>query len=195
MTFPFQLQLCRGMLLHLSKRALLMLAILGTWLGGQPLAYGQSKEYALKAAFLFHFTQFVEWPAEAFAETNSPFVIAILGVDPFGKVLEDLIEKEKVKGRFIVVRRYRSLNEVEQPHILYISQSESSNMDRIIRVMRGRPVLTVSDLDHFAVRGGMIRFLTEKNKIRFRINNEVAQREGLTISSKLLRLAELVPEK
>lgn len=162
-------------------------------LASVPSAYGQSREYVLKAAFLFHFTQFVDWPAEAFADSDTPFTICILGTDPFGKALDEVVQNEKVKGRSIVVRRIRNVADAKNCHILYLGSSETGNMERIIKANQGKPILTVADMEMFARRGGMIRFVTENNKIRFRINNVAAQEAGLTISSKLLRLAEIVP--
>ncbi|MGV3771346.1 MAG: YfiR family protein [Verrucomicrobiales bacterium] len=183
----------RGLKIGLARGAICALASLLLLLGSGINAQAQSREYALKAAFLFHFTQFVEWPAEAFAETNSPFVIGIIGADPFGNLLHDIVQNEKVKGRSIVVRRLKSSADSSECHILYLAPSEAANMDKLIKGVAGKPVLTVSDIETFARRGGMIRFITENNKIRFRINNAAAQKAGLTISSKLLRLAELVP--
>jgi hypothetical protein len=179
----------RGYCLHF-----IMLLLLPLLLGSPLKTRAQSREYTLKAAFLFHFTQFVDWPAKAFAETNSPFVIGVYGTDPFGKALTEVVEGERVKGRTIVVEHFKSISEALQkkPHILFISSSESQNINKVVKALEDRPILTVADVDRFASRGGMIRFITENNKIRFRINNVAAQSAGLNISSKLLRLAEVV---
>ena len=153
------------------------------------------KENDLKAAFLYHLTQFVEWPPEVFPTEETPLVIGILGADPFGKTLDDIVQDETVKNRKLAVRRFQSLEEVKGCHILFISQSEAGRLDQIFSGLKARKILTVGDTEGFAQRGGMVRFINEKSKIRLRINIEAAKAAGLTISSKLLRAAELVGAK
>jgi hypothetical protein len=151
-----------------------------------------SREYALKAAFLYNFAQFVEWPAEAFPEADSAFVIGVLGEDPFGSVLNDTVSGEAVRGHRFKVERYRRVEDALACHILFISQSEERRLERILGALKDRPILTVGDFEGFALRGGMIRFITEGNKIRLRINPAPAKEAKLTISSKLLRVAKEV---
>ena len=153
------------------------------------------KEYDLKATFLYHLAQFVDWPPEAFPTEETPLVIGVLGADPFGKVLDELVENEIVKNRKIAVQRFRSLEEIKSCHILFISSSESGRLDQIFSGLKQRKILTVGDTEGFAQRGGIVRFLTEKNKIRLRINIDAAKAASLTISSKLLRAADLVGAK
>jgi len=153
------------------------------------------KEYDLKATFLYHLAQFVDWPPEAFPTEETPLVIGVLGTDPFGKFLDELVENEIVKNRKIAVQRFRSLEEIKSCHILFISQSEAGRLDQIFSGLKERKILTVGDTEGFAQRGGMVRFLNEKNKIRLRINIDAAKGAGLTISSKLLRAADLVGAK
>jgi YfiR/HmsC-like len=150
-------------------------------------------EYQLKAVFLFNFAQFVEWPASAFPNSQTPLVIGILGEDPFGPYLDETVRGESVNDRPLVVRRYRSVEEITVCHILFISRREDRRIKGILDSLRGRSVLTVSDADRFATRGGMIRFVTDHKRIRFRINLEAARAASLTLSSKLLRPAEIVP--
>ena len=150
------------------------------------------KEYDLKAAFVYHLAQFVEWPAEAFPAAETPLVIGVLGQDPFGKALDEIVQNEVVKNRKLVVQRYRQADEIRICHVLFISQSEEGRMDQILSTLKGRNILTVGDTDGFAKQGGIVRFLTEKNKIRLRINVDTAKASNLTISSKLLRAAEVV---
>jgi hypothetical protein len=150
-------------------------------------------EYQIKAVFLFNFAHFVEWPASAFPNSQTPLVIGILGEDPFGPYLDETVRGETVNDRPLVVRRYRSVEEVTTCHILFISRREEGRLKSILESLRGRSVLTVSDVDRFARRGGMIRFVTDHHRIRFRINLEAARAAGLTLSSKLLRPAEIVP--
>ena len=153
---------------------------------------GQTQEYEVKAAFLYHFTQFVEWPAEAFESTNSPIVIGILGSNPFGEKLEALVRGERIQGRELVVRQYRSAQAAREAHILFISQSEEEDWPGIWRVLGGRPILTVSDLDNFERSGGMVRFYNRENKVRLLINHQNARNARLTLSSKLLRVADVI---
>jgi hypothetical protein len=172
--------------------ALILLLVFGL---GLP-AFGQvSREYQLKAVFLFNFAQFTEWPTNAFASPDSPLVIGILGNDPFGPYLDETVKNETVHGRKIVVERFRRLEEIQTCHILYIGELEERHLDSIVRELKGKPVLTVSDIPNAAIRGVIIRFLTERNKIRFRINVDSMKEAGVTISSKLLRAAEIVPSE
>jgi hypothetical protein len=151
-----------------------------------------SPEYQVKAVFLFHFAQFVEWPASAFPTAKSPLVIGILGDDPFGNYLDELVKDEAVSGHKITVARYLDAEAAQGCHILFVGRSESSRLGKIIPMLGHGAILTVSDADDFSARGGMVRFVTENGKIRLRINVEVAKSCGLSISSKILRAATLV---
>ena len=155
------------------------------------LAQTSSREYNIKAAFLYNFTQFVEWPPKAFAGSETPFVIGIIGDDPFRSVIDETVTGEKVNGRPIVVRRYRDVQDVKNCHILYISLKEALRVTEILSAVPAY-VLTVSDIPNFARTGGMIHFLNQSNKIRLQINSAVAKAADLNISSKLLRVAEIV---
>jgi uncharacterized protein DUF4154 len=149
-------------------------------------------EYQLKAVFLFNFAQFVEWPTEAFPEARTPLIIGVLGQDPFGAYLDETVRGETVNGRPLAVQRYLRVDEVKTCHILFVSRSEVNRLEPILTHLKGRNILTVSDAVGFAELGGIIRFVTERNKIRLRINLEAAKGANLTISSKLLRPAEIV---
>lgn len=151
-----------------------------------------ANEYQLKAIFLLHFAQFVEWPAAAFDDAQAPLVIGVLGEDPFGRSLEEVVSGETVNRRAFVVQRYRSVDEIKSCHILFISRSEIERLEQILSVLRARPILTVGDEEAFATRGGMIRFLSENSKTRFRINLTSVKEAHLVISSKLLRMADII---
>jgi hypothetical protein len=151
-----------------------------------------ASEYQLKAVFLFNFTQFVEWPPEAFAEPGAPLVIGILGEDPFGAYLDETVRGEMVNGRPLIVQRYRRVDDIKSCHVLFVSRSEAEHLTQVLSSLKGRSILTVSDLDGFTRDGGVIRFATVANKIRLRISLDAAQSAKLTISSKLLRPAEIV---
>lgn len=145
-----------------------------------------STEYQLKAAFLYKLPQFVEWPASAFAEAGAPFVVGILGDDPFGAYLDDLVKGEKVGEHPMIVRRFKRAEDIVDCHILFVSRSESGGLDRALAPLKGRSVLTVSDVDTFITKhGGMVRFATENGKIKLKTNPRGARACDLTISSKI----------
>jgi YfiR/HmsC-like len=152
----------------------------------------RASEYQVKAVFLFNFAQFVDWPADAFANADTPLVIGILGEDPFGSVLDRTVSNERLGKRQFQVRRYRSVDDIKHCQILFISRSVGTRTDTIVMSLGNRPILTVSDAEGFAQRGGMIRFVTQRNRIGLQLNLEAAQAAHLTISSKLLRVAEVV---
>jgi hypothetical protein len=154
----------------------------------------ESRAYALKAVFLFHCAHFTEWPSSSFANSNDPIVIGILGEDPFRRALDEAVENEVVNGRSIIVRRFSSLDEVRKCHILFICNSEAAHMDQIIESLKNKKILTVADSDQFASRGGMIQFGIENNKLQVKINLRASKAEGLTISSKLLRLSKIIDQ-
>ncbi|HVS52191.1 MAG TPA: YfiR family protein [Opitutaceae bacterium] len=158
-----------------------------------PAPAALSAEYQLKAAYLFKLPQFVEWPAGAFADAQAPFVIGILGEDPFGVYLDDFVRDEKMDTHPIVVRRFRRGEEARGCHVLYIGRSEGAALEKIFAQLRRQPTLTVGDLDEFARLGGMIHLVVEDGRIHFSINADAAKAAGLDISSKLLRLATIVP--
>ncbi len=149
-------------------------------------------EYQIKAVFLFNFAQFVQWPQTAFATDESPIVIGVLGEDPFASALDDTVRGERVNQRPLLVRRFRHVHEITDCHILFISRSENARLGEILLGLRNRSILTVGDIDGFSQRGGMIRFVTENKKLRLRINLEAAKAAHLTISSQLLRPADIV---
>src|SRR5204863_5659033 len=110
-------------------------------------AKAQSKEYQIKAVFLFNFAQFVDWPANAFPEAQTPLVIGVLGEDPFGSYLDETVRGEKVNNRPLVVRRYRRVDEIKTCHVLFISRSEANRLEQIFSGLKGRNILTVGDCD------------------------------------------------
>jgi len=151
-----------------------------------------SKEYQVKAVFLYNFTQFIEWPPEAFAQPDAPLVIGILGPDPFGKYLDETVQGEKINGHPLVVQRFHTLGEITHCQILFVSTDEKNRWKQIFEFAKTKHVLTVGDVANFSKQGGMIRFFPEENKIRIRINLTSVKAADLKVSSKLLRLAEIV---
>jgi len=151
-----------------------------------------ASEYRVKAVFLFNFSQFVSWPAAAFDTSNAPVVIAVLGRDPFDGDLDEVIHGEHVGERPLIVRRYREVSDVKDCHILFIGRSEASQLHDIVTALHGRSILTVSDIDDAARNGVMIDLVKESDHIRLRINVTAARAAGLTLSSKLLRPAQII---
>jgi hypothetical protein len=156
-----------------------------------PAQQSPFEELEVKAVFLFNFVQFVEWPASAFTSPEAPVVIGVLGSDPFGRVLDDVVEGERVKGRPLVVARFRRVEDITACHVLFISPSETKNYQRILAALDTQPTLTVGETENFTTLG-MIRFLTERNRVRLEVNIEKAKAAGLSISSNLLRAARIV---
>jgi hypothetical protein len=173
------------------RAGLILLALLLT--GGPRLSAQTaiSKEYQVKAVFLFNFTQFVKWPRATFTRADEPFRIGVLGDDSFDDFLDETVKGEKVEGHPLVIQRYASVGEVQGCQILFISRSESQQMENILADLKGKNILTVGDVEGFVKNGGIIRFFTKNNKIHFRVNLEAAKRVHLSISSKMLRLAEI----
>lgn len=156
-----------------------------------PSPAADTQEYDLKAAFLYNFATFTEWPAEAFEKADSPFVIGILGDDPFGRILSDIIKGETVGNHRMVIEHFKRPEDLSRCHILFIGDSEARKVTDVLRRLRGQPVLTVSDIPNFAEAGGAIGFVTTTS-IGLEINPAATQGSNLVISSKLLRLAKLV---
>jgi hypothetical protein len=149
-------------------------------------------EYQLKAVFLFNFAQFVEWPPAALPRESAPFLIGVLGKDPFGADLDDVVRGEAVNRHPLVVVRYHNVAEVRDCHILFIAASELPQLEGILAALKGRSILTVTDADGPAVHGVMIGLVRQDNRVRLRIDLQATKASNLTISSKLLRPAEIV---
>jgi hypothetical protein len=148
-----------------------------------------SRADQVKAVFLFNFTQFVTWPHGSFPAPTSPFVIGIVGTNPFGNFLKKVVENEKVEGHPIAVQHFTGIKDVRNCHLLFVNVQ---NPAEAIEELNQRGVLTVGDSADFARSGGMIGFYVENNKIRLQINTRSARAANLSISSKLLRLAAVV---
>jgi len=174
----------------------LLLLLLLLLLLGPPTATAAEpavpREYQVKAAFLYNFAQFTDWPPQTFASENSPLVIGILGEDPFGPALEATVRDESVRNHPLKVVRFRTVAEMPTCHIIYVARSEASRLPQILRVLKGQSILTVTDIDGAAERGVMIQFVIEHSRVRFKINPPAATDAHLNLSSKLLRVADIV---
>ena len=151
-----------------------------------------SGEYEVKAAFLYNFAKFVEWPEEVFAGSDGHLVLGVLGDDPFGQALDRIAQEKTVQGRRIVVRRWRSLKDVMGAHVLFVSPAEERNLAAILRMSKDSHVLTVSDLDGFAERGGAISLFLDQRRVRFAVNLKATEQAGLKMSAQLLKIAKIV---
>ncbi|HUB68461.1 MAG TPA: YfiR family protein [Candidatus Methylacidiphilales bacterium] len=163
--------------------------------GGQGSIRAQSdsaKEYQIKAAFLFNFTQFVKWPDNSFPSPDAPFDIGILGDDPFGPALEETIRGEEIENHRLTVVHAQRIEDLEGCQVIFVSRSEESHVGEILSQLDSRPILTVSEVDSFARDGGDIDFYLANGRVRFEINPHSAQRCGLKISSQLLTLGKIV---
>jgi hypothetical protein len=149
-------------------------------------------EYQLKAVFLYNFTHFIDWPPAAFESPDEPFVIGIIGNDPFGTYLEATVSGEKISNHPIAIKRYQDPKQIEHCQVLFISSGDAEVIKTILAATNNRNILTVSDADNFARMGGIIGFFTEKNKIRMQINSNAAKNAQLIISSKLLSVAQVL---
>ena len=149
-------------------------------------------EYQIKAAFLYQFAKFVQWPDNVFADSTKQIVIGVFGQDPFGDDLDNTVRGKYIHGRQIEIERYDRLNNINDCQILFISDSETKNLDTIFSKLRHANILTVGDTENFCRKGGIINFIRKENKIHFEINVDAAQTAGLKLSSKLLNLAKIV---
>lgn len=151
-------------------------------------AQGRSLEYPIKAAFLYKFGSFVEWPPEAFASSDAPVNVCVVGRDPFGPVLDRTVRGQTVGARPVAVRRLAAVTPGSGCHIAYLGGSSEQSVSEASRMLADAPVLTVTDNPR-ADGAGAIQFTVRSNRVRFRIDLRAASRSGLSISSKLLNLA------
>ena len=161
-------------------------------LGAAAWSAPPTAEYQVKAAYLFNFGQFVEWPLQAYDSPTAPFVIGVVGDDPFGKTLDEVVAGESLGGHPLVVRRFRNPEDISACNILFIGRSEAGRLEETLKVLKGRSVLTVTDIAGAERRGAIIVLVNDNNRIRMRINVAAAKASNLVISSKLLRPAEVV---
>jgi hypothetical protein len=167
------------------------LLLIVSLVGSTRVAGQGSGEYSVKAAFLYNFAKFVDWPADAGNGTGA-IVIGILGDDPFGGTLDQVVAGKTVNGSRLAVTRLKFGQDLRRCHILFIGASEHKRLPQIFQSLNGAGVLTVSDMEQFHQQGGMIRFVIEQSKVRFEINVAAAEKAGLKVSSKLLALAKSV---
>lgn len=154
-----------------------------------PGAFGQ---YQVKAAFLFNFMKFVEWPHSAVPAGTAPWTLCVLGHEPFHGALEETVRGRTVGGRGCEIRRVAATSEIQGCHLLFASLYEDDTISEVLARAATRPILTVGETDRFERAGGMIRFRVEADRVRFVVNAGASRRAGLKISSRLLSLARSV---
>jgi hypothetical protein len=149
-------------------------------------------EFQVKAAYLFNFGKYVEWPVRTTAAPNDSFPICVFGRDPFGSVLDSTFVNERIEGKSVLPRRISRPADAINCRILFISSSSSASLKEILTVVDKAGILTVSDIPQFSRHGGIIEFVLEGSKVRFEINVATAESAGLKISSELLKVARTV---
>jgi hypothetical protein len=181
--------LCRRRLVRRSCLAAIV-TLLCFAMTGFAAENGSNREYEIKAAYLYNFIHYVDWPTNAFPPGDT-ITIGVAGDNPFGPALDPLNGK-MIKGRKLAVKKVTTAAERKACQILFISPSERARLPELLAELKDAKVLTVSETEGFAERGGIINFVEERNRIRFEINPEAARRTGFTISSELLKLARIV---
>jgi hypothetical protein len=155
--------------------------------------WAQTLEYEVKAEFIERFTRFIDWPAGAFPDAKSPFVLCVTGKNPFGKYLDALIGGRQLKNRKVVMRSVVEPSGIDGCHLLFVTNSERNRLKAIVERASTRPILTVGDTDGFARAGVLVNFyLDNETRIRFEVNADAMKLSGLKFSSKLLKLARIV---
>ena len=168
----------------MRKILILLLLILSASLFG-------ASEYKLKAAYIYNIAKFVQWPDGTFATTDAPLHIGIYGDDPFG-VYIDALKGKKVGKHPLRISRIKKIEEIDRIQILYVSKSEASQMKKIREKLDKKVILSISDMDDFISRGGVMQLRTVKNRLKMVINMRRATDHRLHFSAKLLEIATLV---
>lgn len=149
------------------------------------------REYQIKAAFLYNFIKFIDWPPDALPETSDTIIICVFSDDPFREAL-DSIKDKTVRGRRLLIQRLQQDKELGSCQVLVLGPSEEKRVPQVMQSLQGSSVLTVGDIERFVHSGGIINFLVEQNRVRFEINLNSAERARLKVSSQLLSLARVV---
>jgi len=173
-------------------RRLWWMALLALPIAAAAQSDSRVAEVQIKAAFLYKFGEFVQWPPAAFAKADGPFAIGVLGADDVAAALEQVVADRTVQGRPVVVRRLRRGDSLAGLHVLFIGQSESARLAETLAAARGQALLTVTESDNAISQGSVINFVAEDQKLRFDIALPSAERGQLKISSRLLAVARKV---
>jgi hypothetical protein len=194
------LLLVRSARLSMHAAGAIFTVVLVSHMGGTPVhAQSFSTEVRVKAALLYNFAQFVEWPDRVFVSATDPLVFAIVGRDPFDGHLQRLLDGKSVNGHPIKIVAISQADQADlsgvHAHLLFLARSEDRGASRLVQQIRTSPILTVSEIPSFARLGGMIEVFEEDGSVRFEINRMSAEEAGLKLSSRLLALARITPVK
>jgi hypothetical protein len=189
---------------------ILVVVVLVLFIGSQARSDSTaSREYQVKAAFLYNFIKFIEWPKEKVTDSNEPMIIGVIGQDPFGNAFDPL-ETKDTKSKKVFIKRFKSWEElkksgekdksslerqvkaIQKCHLLFICPSEEKNLKEVLNLVKGHSILTVGETKGFLEAGGIINFVMEEKKVRFEINVTTAKKSKLEVRSQLLRLAKKV---
>jgi hypothetical protein len=176
-------------------RQIVLLIFLALFLAVAPPGYttDTNSEYQVKAAYLYNFAKFIQWPESAFASAKAPLVIGVFGKDPFKGELAPLTAR-KVRDRSIEVRTYTDAGKIDQCHLLYIAPAQAKQFAQLAQTLSSKPIVTVGDRTNFARAGGIIQFVTKRDRLRFIVNLDQARKINIKISAQLLALAVEVLE-
>jgi hypothetical protein len=180
----------RARMMRFVLAGFITVCLFGGPVSGAPAQEQRHGEYQVKAAFIYKFINFIEWPPESGFNDSPSINLCIIGDDPFGRAIDDM-RSEIIKGKKPAIRRYASYEEARNCHIIFIPASEKYNAGHILKSARKSTALTVGDIEEFAGKGAIISFFIEESKVRFIINTEAARRSGLKISAKLLKLSKV----
>ncbi|MBT4503053.1 MAG: YfiR family protein [Gemmatimonadetes bacterium] len=179
-----------------EKRRLLQLLVCALLCGLlSPLHARRPSEYQVKGLFLSRFAQFVRWPAASFASADDPIVIGIVGRDPFGQVIDQVVAQQTAQNRPLKVKRFKRVRDLEFCHLLFVPDSRTKDLKEILERLQGHPVLTVGESEEFIAEGGCIQFIIADATVRFEIGIESAESAGLKINSRLLDLSQSAREE
>lgn len=157
------------------------------------LCFGQESEYQIKAVFLEQFTRFIEWPeSSSVSDSSKPFIIAVIGENPFGPILGNTYEERRIKDKDVELRYISSIDEIDSVHILFISDSNRKILPDIINFTKNKPILTIGDAEGFAQKNVLINFYQSDDRIKFEINEKAVHESGLVVSYILFNLAKIV---
>jgi hypothetical protein len=152
-------------------------------------------EYQVKAAFLYNFAKFVEWPSDAFPDEKTPITLCIFAEDPFGGVLDEIVRGRAINNRPLAIRRTNALAGLKGCHLVFVGVREDKRLPEMLEGLKGSSALVVGESEGFAERGGAIQFYLDNNRVRFIANVDAVQRARLSVSSKLLALARIVHDQ
>jgi YfiR/HmsC-like len=183
---------CAGVVCR-ARRVLLLALMVASFGVGKDAVAAERPEHEVKAAFLYNFGKYVRWPRNT-RSGDEAFVIGVLGTDPFGQALDDVVRGNRIDNKPVVIRRAAKLSELGACEVVFVGVSEEGNLEKVLAALTKAPVLTVGDMPQFVERGGMIGLTMVNRRVHFEVNADAAERAGLALGSQLLRLARNVSD-